>query len=337
MTSHSQDTRYFQVSLQTILVNSIRSFDIYLPIKGKMNLYHAGGESFTAEVKENLLQNKIETLFLSKSDRDAYNTYVEENLEEILKNPDLSAAAKAEVAHSSISNIAKTLFENPRSQTIIRYKTAIKATMDFIMKENSAVTNLIRLTSHDFTTYIHSVNVGIFAIGLAKTLLSHDSSHNMYELASGFFLHDIGKCSTPVNVLNKPGPLDEDEWKIMRRHPFEGYRLLEQLNALTKESRVIVMEHHERHDGKGYPRRLKGDQIHIYSKICCIADVFDALTSVRPYKEPNTPFQALQIMKEQMRSEFDPIFFERFVLLFGQGRYSQAYQKPSHVIKKVAP
>ncbi len=96
----------------------------------------------------------------------------------------------------SISNAARTLFETPQMQTIVRYKSAINATMDFIMKEGGAVSNLIRLTSHDFTTYIHSVNVGIFAIGLAKALLATDPSHNMNELASGFFLHDIGKCST---------------------------------------------------------------------------------------------------------------------------------------------
>ncbi len=329
MENQQQESQFFPVYLQTILVDSLRSFDIYITVKGRMVLYHAKGDRFNAEVKDNLLRNKIDTLYLPKSDLDAYNRYLEENLEVILKNPALSTEAKAEVAHTSISNTARVFFDNPRSQTIARYKSTVNATMDFIMKDAHAIPNLIRLTSHDFTTYIHSVNVGIFAIGLAKALLATDSSHDMRELSLGFFLHDIGKCSTPLNVLNKPGPLDEEEWKVMRRHPFDGYRLLEQMNSLTKESRVIVMEHHERHDGTGYPRRLKGDQIHIYSKICCIADVFDALTSVRPYKESKTPFQALQIMKDQMRSDFDPVFFERFVLLFSEGKYSKSYQKPA--------
>jgi len=327
MEAQQKEPEFFPVYLQTILVDSLRAFDIYIPLKGKMVLYHAGGERFNAQVKDNLLRNKIDILYLPKTDLEAYNRYLEENLEAILKNPALSPSAKAEVAHASMSNTARVFFENPRSQTITRYKSTVNATMNFVMKDGSAIPNLIRLTSHDFTTYIHSVNVGIFATGLAKALLATDSSHDMRELAVGFFLHDIGKCATPLNVLNKPGPLDDEEWNVMRRHPFEGFQLLEKLNAATKESRVIVMEHHERHDGKGYPRRLKGDQIHIYSKICCIADVFDALTSVRPYKESKTPFQALQIMKDQMRSEFDPVFFERFVLLFSEGPYSKAYKK----------
>lgn len=311
---------YFPFHLEIIPVDSIRTFDIYIRVKEVMVLYHTGGDRFTAEVRRNLLANRIEIVYINKADRDLFEKFLADNLGSILSNPKLCAEDRAKLAYSSITNIARTLFETPRSHTIVRYKSAISATMDFVMHEEAALSNLIRLTSHDFTTYIHSVNVGVFAIGLAKALLSHDPSHNMNELASGFFLHDIGKCATPLEVLNKPGPLTETEWEIMRRHPIEGYKLLDRLNALTEESKVIVMQHHERHNGKGYPLGLRGDQIHTYSKICLIADVFDALTAVRPYKDSKTPFQALQIMKTEMREEFDPDFFARFVLMFGQGK-----------------
>ncbi len=313
-------SEYLPIHLQTLLVDSVRTFDIYLRLKGRMVLYHSGGDQFTVEVRSQLMANGIDVLYIGSGDRGAYNRYVEENLDSILSNPLLAPRERAEIAHRSITNIARTLFENPRSQTIQRYKSAIGATMDFVMREDEAVGTLIRLTEHDFTTYIHSVNVGIFAIGLAKALLGDDPTHNMHELASGFFLHDIGKCAIPLEVLNKPGPLNESEWNIMRRHPWEGYRILKEMDALTEEAKYIVMEHHERHDGNGYPRHLKGDQIHPYSKICCIADVFDALTSVRPYKDSKTPFLALNIMKEQMRNEFDPDFFARFVLMFAEGK-----------------
>jgi HD-GYP domain-containing protein (c-di-GMP phosphodiesterase class II) len=310
---------YFPVHLEVIPLDSIRTFDIFIRVKNSMVLYHKGGERFTAEVRDNLLANHIEVLYIRKSEREVFEHFLADNLRTILSNPHLSAEDRAKLAYTSITNIARTLFDTPRSHSIVLYKSAIAATMDFVMREETAMNNLIRLTSHDFTTYIHSVNVGVFSIGLAKALLAHDPAHNMNELASGFFLHDIGKCSTPLNVLNKPGPLNEEEWKIMRRHPYEGYKLLDQLNALTKESKVIVMQHHERHNGKGYPRGLRGNQIHTYSKICLIADVFDALTAVRPYKDSKTPFQALQIMKYEMRSEFDPDFFSQFVLMFGDG------------------
>jgi HD-GYP domain-containing protein (c-di-GMP phosphodiesterase class II) len=307
---------YFPIQLSYLLIDSIRSFDVFIKVKGKMVLYHSGSDRFTSEVRDNLLENNITVLYIKKTDREVYNRYLEENLVTILQESKIGVAEKAEIAHESVNSIAKSLFEAPRAQTITRYKSIISTTMDFIMKEEDAITNLIKLTSHDFATYIHSVNVGIFAIGLAKELLKSHKGHNMKELAAGFFLHDIGKCAIPLTVLNKRGPLTTYEWEIMRKHPYEGYKLLEKYNSLTDEAKYIVMEHHERHDGRGYPRKLQGGQIHLYSKICCIADVFDALTSRRPYKKPHTSFHALQIMKNEMYDEFDPDFFSKFVFLF---------------------
>ena len=154
--------------------------------------------------------------------------------------------------------------------------------------------NLIRLTSYDFTTFTHSVNVGIFAIGLAKVLFADNPEHDMKEIASGFFLHDIGKCAIPLSILTKPGPLSDSEWRIMKNHPQKGYEILKKFNKLTPEAKVIVLEHHERYNGRGYPMGVKGDKVHIYSKICCIADVFDALTAKRPYKAPLSSFEAMK-------------------------------------------
>ena len=96
----------------------------------------------------------------------------------------------------------------------------------------------------------------------------------------------------------------------------KGYKILEKFGEISEEIGVIVLQHHERHDGKGYPRGLKGDQIHIYAKICSMADVFDALTSYRKFKEKNSTFNVLKIMKGEMNKNFDPEFFEKFVKLF---------------------
>jgi HD-GYP domain-containing protein (c-di-GMP phosphodiesterase class II) len=102
----------------------------------------------------------------------------------------------------------------------------------------------------------------------------------------------------------------------MRIHPYQGYKLLRDADALSEECRVIVMEHHELMDGGGYPKRIKGDQIHIYGRICCIADVFDALTAERSYKKAMTPFDALTLMRDKMPNHFDRPLFGAFVDLF---------------------
>ena len=102
----------------------------------------------------------------------------------------------------------------------------------------------------------------------------------------------------------------------VRIHPFQGYKILKQANALSDECRYIVMQHHEYDDGTGYPKRLKGKEIHRYARICCIADVFDALTSERSYKKAMKPFDALKLMQQQIAAHFDRRLFSEFVLLF---------------------
>ncbi len=192
--------------------------------------------------------------------------------------------------------------------------------MNFILTEEDSVANLINLTHLDFTIYNHSINVGIFATGLMKALFTEETTHNLEELAAGFFLHDIGKSEIPLNILLKPGPLDSEEWALMKEHPARGYSILLKFNHITPESQIIVLQHHERNNGAGYPQGLRGNSIHLYSKICSIADVFEALVAKRPYKKSKTIFEALQIMREQMKNDFDPLFFKKFVLLFTDKR-----------------
>ena len=138
----------------------------------------------------------------------------------------------------------------------------------------------------------------------------------MRELGAGFFLHDLGKVHVESSIINKPARLTKGEMFKIHTHPYQGYLLLKETNQLTEDCQIIVMQHHEREDGTGYPRRLIGDEIHLYGRICCIADVFDALTAERSYKPKLTPFEALKIMKEEMINHFHKEIFMEFVLLF---------------------
>ncbi|MCE5249890.1 HD-GYP domain-containing protein [bacterium] len=315
--------KFIPISIQTIKNDSIKSFDLFIKTKtGRLVLYSSREELFTQEVHDTLLANGISVLYINEKDKDAYNAYLAENLAGILSDPEYSNSDKAEFAYLSISNIARALFEKPSEQLITSYKMAIAATMDFVLSENDAVSNLIQLTEFDQSTYNHSINVGIFATGLSKAIFSGDPDLNMAEIAAGFFLHDIGKCEIPLTILRKPGRLTHAEWNIIKTHPVKGHEILTKFNHITPESRLIVLQHHERNDGKGYPRGLKGEMIHVYSKICSIADVFEALVAERPYKKQLSFYYALNTMKSEMKNEFDPEFFKQFVLLFSESRYS---------------
>jgi putative two-component system response regulator len=136
------------------------------------------------------------------------------------------------------------------------------------------------------------------------------------DLLNAAPMHDVGKIGIPDAVLRKPGPLDVDEWAVMRRHPEIGAEIIgEHPSGILRMAHTIALSHHEKWDGSGYPNGLKGEQIPVEARIVAIADVFDALTSRRPYKEPWTASQALDYIQTQAGRHFDPKLVEHFAEL----------------------
>ncbi len=126
-------------------------------------------------------------------------------------------------------------------------------------------------------------------------------------------MHDIGKIGIPDSILQKKGPLNDDEWAIMRIHSETGYHFFENSDSpLLKTAAIIAYEHHEKWDGSGYPRRLKGEEIHIYGRITALADVFDALGSDRCYKKAWKNEQIYELIRREKGKHFDPILVDLF-------------------------
>ncbi|WP_208320304.1 response regulator [Hypnocyclicus thermotrophus] len=130
-------------------------------------------------------------------------------------------------------------------------------------------------------------------------------------------MHDIGKIGIPDNILQKPGKLNDKEWQIMKTHSNIGAKIIgDHPSDLLKMAKIVALEHHEKYNGKGYPRGLKDNEISIYASIVAIADVFDALTSKRPYKEPWPSEKALNLIKEERGEHFHPELVDCFINIF---------------------
>ncbi|MGR3317887.1 MAG: HD-GYP domain-containing protein [Candidatus Anammoxibacter sp.] len=223
---------------------------------------------------------------------------------------------RAKVIHDYSVEMMKNLFEDPTADALTASKKGMAEIVDVILNEDETARSLTKLVSHDFYTYTHSVNVGLKAMLLAKILYKNTDKKVLEELGAGFFLHDLGKVNINPAIINKRGKFTEEEMATMRTHPELGYEILHETKHLTKEAWIITMQHHERDDGNGYPHKLKGEDIHPYARICTLADVYDALTSKRPYKEKKPPIVALKIMYEEMATHFNKELLENFISLF---------------------
>ncbi len=186
---------------------------------------------------------------------------------------------------------------------------------DSISRNPGAIISLARLKTADDYTYMHSVAVCAMMVALAKQLGLDEQQTRSCGMAG--LLHDLGKVAMPIEVLNKPGKLTEAEFGIMKTHPTEGYKMLMASSGVDAMSLDVVLHHHEKVDGTGYPEQLKGDQISLYSKMGAVCDVYDAITSNRPYKSGWDPAESLRKMAEWASGHFDTKVFQAFVKSMG--------------------
>lgn len=321
---------FFPLDLRSIVRGPETDFDLYVKQRrpgkilhskqeeaGKMVLYRSRGLPFTEEVAETLRENGHEVLYVPKSQQQFYEAYLERNLVAIAQDESLPLQSRSEIVYATSTRIMEAVFSEPRaSEAIRRSHHIIAPTVAMILQGEEATRNLMALTCHDYYTYTHSVNVCIYSVALAEKIFRKEGKDKLERLGSGFLLHDIGKRNIPIEIIKKKGPLTNQEWNVMRQHPKFSHDILSETGYLTSEAAIIALQHHERSNGSGYPNGLAGDGIHIYAKICSIADAFDAMTTKRSYRDPSSSFEALRIMQEEMAGNFDRDFFLTFVSLF---------------------
>ena len=184
-----------------------------------------------------------------------------------------------------------------------------------ILRNDSALLSLCMLKDADDYTFQHSVSVCALMITFCRSL--EMKPEQIREAGLGAILHDVGKMKTPLDVLNKPGRLTDEEFATMRRHPVDGYELLVAKGGLSQTALHITRQHHERMDGSGYPDKLKGEQIDFYARMAAIVDVYDAISSERCYHKGMPPSEALRKIFEWSKFHFDVDLVKRFIHCIG--------------------
>lgn len=309
--------KFIRITSEYLLAEDRKiDFDIYAtPPNSNIPLLLIAADTKVADIRKTLAEKNHGPLYITRESARKFDEFMEGSLPEIIKNKAIPLEQKSSLVHTCAKNIIRDVFDDPRSgENISRAKNITDNLIDFALDDPLSIRNLLRLGSHDYYTFSHCVNVAVFGIGLWLMIHRGDGAE-LKDFAFGCILHDVGKSQIRDSILNKRGKLDDEEFEIIKKHPGQGHWLMaEHASGISLD---VIIHHHEKVNGMGYPHGLRGDQISDNAKIATIADVYDALTTNRPYAGARPPLKALTLMKQEMVGHFEQKKFEEFILFLG--------------------
>lgn len=291
---------YFPVLVTALIGLPKLRCDVYIQAEGNgRKVLYRGADSDLSIADDATLQDRgVRHLFLKAEDRARYEQALAE-----ASQPDDASVMLALTIERRKDAFESALLGGSPAQIVATAEEIARDVLQVVKHDGFAVTEAMGLLHHDKGTFQHSCNVSIYAATLAKRAGVPD--RDLASLIAGGMVHDVGKRDIPGYILRKAGLLDAREKEMIRRHPTAGFRMLASLGQLNWPQLMMVYQHHERIDGTGYPVGAVGEEISYWAKICAVADVFDALTARRAYREPGTAAAAVGIMQSET-GHFDP-------------------------------
>ncbi len=304
-------------AIDTIILDEPLPFDLYVNHANRLVKFIKSGDMLPYEKKEKLIHNKVNNFYISTLNSKVFDHYLATHLGEVLNSPGLDKNQKSKIIYSSAVHIMQDMFESDISESkMMIAKDIMSETVKQIISRKVTAASILQLSSHDYKTYSHCVNVALYSIGIA-----HEYGLNqrqITEIASGAILHDLGKCEIDQCIINKQSKLSLEEFENMKEHPQHSYETLLKNGETDPAILDIVLNHHEKHDGSGYGRALSQKDISFAAQIVTIADIFDALSSNRSYKEASSFFGALKIMKNEMKEQLNITLVDALIKMMGK-------------------
>ncbi len=233
--------------------------------------------------------------------------YIEDELSEGLEINDVISGDLRVRTQNELQRLFHNVEKNITSSVqkhICQVRLLAKDIVDEILSNDHAMINIIDLRTFDDYTYSHSLNVTVLSVVMATAMRL--SRETITELAIGALVHDTGKMFVNKKILNKPDRLTDEEFEEIKNHSMLGYQYISGNPNIPETAKLAILHHHEQYNGNGYPSGLEGEEIHLFGRIISVADVYDALTSDRPYRRAMLPSDAIEYIMGGYGTMFDP-------------------------------
>jgi len=336
MATEEANRQYKPMSVSLVASGKTPPLDFYLQRDGEQEpiLFRSCTLPLRAKEIKDLEEREIKTLWIleEKSSLEVENLIEEESQEienasaetaaedevaQLIQDPAVPTEEKCEVVYNYSIDLMKRVFESNDPQNAIQAASIVLPNLtEVIFGDKRAAHEFILRASIDYAIYSHTVNTCLFGVALARRALKISKQDALLRFGPGLLLHDIGKLRIPKDILEKTDPLDEEEWTVIQQHPLWGVEMVKEFMDISPECESIILHHHERMDGSGYPHGLMGEQISVGARICAIVDAFDAISTRRSFQDRRTSFESFKTMLGDKAKGFDRKLLEEFLYIF---------------------
>jgi len=300
-----QVSDYVPISVATLLPTESVGLDLFQQEQDsdRVVLYRGSEYPLSINDLDRLRGRGVHRLYISKESRTVYQSY----LRTIATTKDTGSipfAARAGALAEVVRDVLESSFKSDNVDRTVKAADQLGGlAADIVTNDEFAAGDLFQVLHHDYATFSHSTNVAFYC-GILAAELGY-SKADIKLITTGGLLHDLGKLEIDEAILCKPGKLDESEFRQIQSHPLTGFRKLARRDELVEGQLMMAYQHHERIDGKGYPVGCYGSEMHPWAKLCAVVDVFEALTSHRPYRKPMPRSKALVLQQRDDGTHFD--------------------------------
>ena len=318
--SYKGDDDHISVKTDVFVSRSAFPCDLFVPVRtgsGEVELREAikQGESCDDSVIS-LFGNGISELYARKEDEDRICEYLRGIAGNIVLSNSVSPGTKCRIICSYAESVVRKVFRERPQPGNVSMGREVVGSISFLLSSGKVVPEvLLSAFSNEYHVFSHSAQVAILGMAFCNSLKM--PKEQVLNFGLGALFHDIGKNPDENKALDKSSRWDVEEFEVLKKHTTAGYQRLLSTQAMTEDQLDVVLHHHEAYDGSGYPAGLKGNQISAPSRVARIVDVYDTLTTKRPHKKKLSGSDALSLMKEDMKSTFDPDLLKSFLGFMG--------------------